>query len=68
MQRGALSFSLPNLYIQEWDLRNEQQIAECLRHSDTVYNLVGRNYETKYVEIYQFHQVPNFLPFSPQEL
>ena len=68
MQRGTLSFSLPNLYIQEWDLRNEQQIAECLRHSDTVYNLVGRNYETKYVEIYQFHQVSNFLPFSPQEL
>ncbi|EJT98653.1 NADP-binding protein [Dacryopinax primogenitus] len=31
----------------EWDLRNEQQIAECLRHSDTVYNLVGLDYETK---------------------
>lgn len=33
--------------LQEWDIRNEQQIAECLRHSDTVYNLVGRDYETK---------------------
>ncbi|KAL1736680.1 hypothetical protein EV714DRAFT_242078 [Schizophyllum commune] len=31
----------------EWDIRNEQQIAECLRHSDIVYNLVGRDYETK---------------------
>ena len=31
----------------EWDLRDEVQIAECLRHSDTVYNLVGRDYETK---------------------
>ncbi|KAH7885357.1 39kDa subunit of Ndufa9, NADH ubiquinone oxidoreductase [Phlebopus sp. FC_14] len=31
----------------EWDIRNEEQIAQCLRHSDIVYNLVGRNYETK---------------------
>jgi len=31
----------------EWDVRNEQQIAECVRHSDIVYNLVGRDYETK---------------------
>ena len=33
---------------QEWDLMNDTQIEECLRHSDTVYNLVGRNYKTKY--------------------
>ncbi|KAF8339595.1 uncharacterized protein EI90DRAFT_2907701 [Cantharellus anzutake] len=31
----------------EWDMRNEEQIAECVRHSDFVYNLVGRDYETK---------------------
>ncbi|THG97294.1 hypothetical protein EW026_g4677 [Hermanssonia centrifuga] len=31
----------------EWDIRRPDQIAECLRHSDTVYNLVGREYETK---------------------
>lgn len=31
----------------EWDIRDEDQIAECLRHSDIVYNLVGREYETK---------------------
>ncbi|KAH9080222.1 NADH dehydrogenase [Lactarius deliciosus] len=31
----------------EWDIRNEEQIAECVRHSDIVYNLVGRDYETK---------------------
>ncbi|KAF8908929.1 NADH dehydrogenase [Gymnopilus junonius] len=31
----------------EWDARDENAIAECLRHSDTVYNLVGREYETK---------------------
>ncbi|PPR05382.1 hypothetical protein CVT24_007996 [Panaeolus cyanescens] len=31
----------------EWDLRDEKAIAECLRHSDTVINLTGREYETK---------------------
>jgi len=30
-------------------LRNDDQIAECIRASDIVYNLVGRDYETKYV-------------------
>jgi hypothetical protein len=39
--------------LQEWDIRNEDQIAECLKHSDIVYNLVGRDYETKLViELY----------------
>ena len=33
--------------IQEWDLRRPDQIEECLRHSDIVYNLVGRDYKTK---------------------
>lgn len=32
---------------QEWDIRSDEQIAECVRHSDIVYNLVGRDYETK---------------------
>jgi len=31
----------------EFDLRNENQIAECVKHSDIVFNLVGRDYETK---------------------
>ncbi|GAC95510.1 hypothetical protein PHSY_003086 [Pseudozyma hubeiensis SY62] len=31
----------------EWDLRHDEQIEECLRHSDVVYNLTGRHYETK---------------------
>ncbi|KZS93197.1 NADH dehydrogenase [Sistotremastrum niveocremeum HHB9708] len=31
----------------EWDLRNDDQVRECLRHSDIVYNLVSRDYETK---------------------
>ncbi|KAF8631776.1 hypothetical protein AX17_004991 [Amanita inopinata Kibby_2008] len=39
----------------EWDIRNEQQIAECLRHSDIVYNLVGRDYETKNFDFASVH-------------
>ncbi|KAF8194247.1 NADH dehydrogenase [Pholiota molesta] len=35
----------------EWDVRDENMIAECLRHSDTVYNLVGRDYDTKNFDI-----------------
>ncbi|KAK0714342.1 hypothetical protein B0T21DRAFT_318994 [Apiosordaria backusii] len=31
----------------EYDLRNTQSIEESVRHSDVVYNLVGRNYPTK---------------------
>ncbi|KAF8650139.1 hypothetical protein AX16_005374 [Volvariella volvacea WC 439] len=39
----------------EWDIRNESQIAECLRHSDVVYNLVGRDYETKNFDYTSIH-------------
>ena len=39
-------------HIKEWDLRHEDQIVECMRHSDIVYNLVGRDYETKYVQLH----------------
>ncbi|KAH9999600.1 NADH dehydrogenase [Russula compacta] len=38
---------LGQIVSMEWDIRNEEQIAECIRHSDIVYNLVGRDYETK---------------------
>jgi NADH dehydrogenase (ubiquinone) 1 alpha subcomplex subunit 9 len=33
----------------EWDARNTDQIAECVRHSDVVYNLAGRDWETRSV-------------------
>ena len=33
---------------QEYDLRNTESIEEAVRHSDVVYNLVGRAYPTKY--------------------
>ncbi|EGF77702.1 hypothetical protein BATDEDRAFT_37370 [Batrachochytrium dendrobatidis JAM81] len=38
-----------------FDLRREEQIAECLKHSDVVYNLVGRDYETKNFNFEQVH-------------
>ncbi|KAI8442779.1 NADH dehydrogenase 1 alpha subcomplex 9, partial [Phakopsora pachyrhizi] len=31
----------------EFDLQNETSINECVRHSHLVYNLIGRDYETK---------------------
>jgi hypothetical protein len=36
----------------EWDARNTDQIAECVRHSDVVYNLAGRDHETRSVHSY----------------
>lgn len=33
---------------QEYDLRNTASIEASVRHSDVVYNLVGRDYPTKY--------------------
>ena len=35
--------------VQEFDLRNTQSIEESIRHSDVVYNLIGRDYPTKSV-------------------
>lgn len=31
----------------EWDARVPEQTAECVKHADVVYNLVGRDYETR---------------------
>lgn len=31
------------------DLRNTASIEESVRHSDIVYNLIGRDYPTKFV-------------------
>ncbi|KAG6831010.1 hypothetical protein H0H87_006583 [Tephrocybe sp. NHM501043] len=39
----------------EWDIRSEDQIAECVRHSDIVYNLAGRDFETKNFDFKSVH-------------
>ncbi|KAG8972942.1 hypothetical protein FRB90_010074, partial [Tulasnella sp. 427] len=58
-----------------WDIRDPDTIAECVRHSDVVYNLVGREYETKnytfedvnvtaaqlIAEVSMAHSVSNFI-------
>ncbi|PGH26613.1 NADH-ubiquinone oxidoreductase 40 kDa subunit, mitochondrial [Polytolypa hystricis UAMH7299] len=38
---------LGRVVFMEYDLRNTQSIEESVRHSDVVYNLVGRHYPTK---------------------
>ncbi|KAI8322310.1 NAD(P)-binding protein [Martensiomyces pterosporus] len=48
---GDLGMVIP----MEFDLRNPKQIEECVRHSDVVINLIGRNYETKNFSFEQVH-------------
>ena len=38
---------LGRVSFMEFDLRNTQSIEESVRHSDIVYNLIGRKYPTK---------------------
>ncbi|RIA94373.1 NADH dehydrogenase 1 alpha subcomplex 9 [Glomus cerebriforme] len=42
-----VSGDLGQVVFLEFDLRNEQNIIEAVKHSDIVYNLIGRDYETK---------------------
>jgi NADH dehydrogenase (ubiquinone) 1 alpha subcomplex subunit 9 len=39
----------------EMDLRNTQSIEESVRHSDIVYNLIGRDYPTKNFDLNDVH-------------
>jgi NADH dehydrogenase (ubiquinone) 1 alpha subcomplex subunit 9 len=39
----------------EMDLRNTQSIEESVRHSDIVYNLIGRDYPTKNFDLKDVH-------------
>ena len=32
---------------QEYDVRDKTAIEKAVKHSDTVYNLIGRDWETK---------------------
>ncbi|KAJ2683576.1 Protein-lysine N-methyltransferase efm5 [Coemansia spiralis] len=48
---GDLGMVVP----MEFDLRNSKQIEECVRYSDVVINLIGRNYETKNFSFDQVH-------------
>ncbi|TLS23739.1 uncharacterized protein PpBr36_06663 [Pyricularia pennisetigena] len=50
-----LTGDLGRVVFMEWDLRNTASIEESVRHSDVVYNLVGRNYPTKNFSLEDVH-------------
>ena len=46
---------LGRVVFMEYDLRNTASLEESVRHSDVVYNLVGRNYPTKNFSLDDVH-------------
>ncbi|KAI6562215.1 NADH-ubiquinone oxidoreductase 40 kDa subunit, variant 2 [Pyricularia oryzae] len=50
-----LTGDLGRVVFIEYDLRNTASIEESVRHSDVVYNLVGRNYPTKNFSLEDVH-------------
>ncbi|CAK7266251.1 Protein-lysine N-methyltransferase efm5 [Sporothrix epigloea] len=46
---------LGRIVFMEYDLHNTASIEESVRHSDVVYNLVGRNYPTKNFSLEDVH-------------
>ncbi|KAI9804152.1 MAG: NADH-ubiquinone oxidoreductase 40 kDa subunit [Sarcosagium campestre] len=46
---------LGRVVFMEFDLRNTQSIEESVRHSDVVYNLIGRDYPTKNFDYSDVH-------------
>ncbi|KAF2261016.1 NAD(P)-binding protein [Lojkania enalia] len=50
-----VSGDLGRVVFLEMDLRNTASIEESVRHSDIVYNLIGRNYPTKNFDLEDVH-------------
>ncbi|KAF2664913.1 NAD(P)-binding protein [Microthyrium microscopicum] len=46
---------LGRVIFMEMDLRNKESIEESVRHSDIVYNLIGRDYPTKNFDLDDVH-------------
>lgn len=46
---------LGRVHFLEYDLRNTDSIEASVRHSDIVYNLIGRNYPTKNFSLEDIH-------------
>ncbi|KAL5354103.1 Protein-lysine N-methyltransferase efm5 [Pseudogymnoascus australis] len=46
---------LGRVIFMEYDLRNTESLEESVRHSDIVYNLVGRSYPTKNFDLEDVH-------------
>ena len=47
-----LTGDLGRVTFMEFDLRNTESIEESVRHSDIVYNMIGKNYPTKNFSIW----------------
>lgn len=50
-----VSGDLGRVVFLEYDLRNQASIEESVRHSEIVYNLVGRDYSTKNFDLEDVH-------------
>ncbi|MCJ1373815.1 NADH-ubiquinone oxidoreductase 40 kDa subunit [Loxospora ochrophaea] len=50
-----LTGDLGRVVFMEYDLRNTPSLEESVRHSDVVYNLVGRDYPTKNFDLEDVH-------------
>jgi NADH dehydrogenase (ubiquinone) 1 alpha subcomplex subunit 9 len=50
-----VSGDLGRVTFLEFDLRNKDSIEESVRHSDIVYNLIGRDYPTKNFDLFDVH-------------
>lgn len=50
-----VSGDLGRVVFMEWDLRNTASIEESVRHSDIVFNLIGREYSTKNFDLEDVH-------------
>ncbi|MCJ1469329.1 NADH-ubiquinone oxidoreductase 40 kDa subunit [Pseudocyphellaria aurata] len=50
-----LTGDLGRVVMMEYDLRNTPSLEESVRHSDVVYNLVGRDYPTKNFDLEDVH-------------
>ncbi|KAJ3400788.1 hypothetical protein CcCBS67573_g03771 [Chytriomyces confervae] len=52
-----------------FDVRNDEQLISCMKHSDTVINLIGRNYPSLNFNLHQTHvDVPRKLARLAKEL
>jgi NADH dehydrogenase (ubiquinone) 1 alpha subcomplex subunit 9 len=58
---------LGRVVFTEYDLRNTDSIEESVRHSDMVFNLVGRDYPTKNFDLYIHVSSHSVHPDSPSE-
>lgn len=39
------------IVLKEWDARNKDSIKRAMEHSNVVINLVGREWETRYISL-----------------